>query len=435
MESQEEKVHSTPGELRKSEDSAKSKRVDGVSCIAADVSEYHSPLEGSGALTPQGHPPHGPAKSLDVRRHASLGDADDHPQEEASADEQPQPRETSQAAVAASDVANSSEATKSTELEDCSFDEPEGGVRGTTDHSHEDTNPGDCHSERLSSSRMRSEGSSHRSRAAERVQRDLSEHDHNSQRDPTHSRHHSSNSHASEARASEGGGVVRALSKSGRYASNLSLPPSSTHGVRGLQETHTERVFAAFHISNETPEINARRRASSREGSRRRAATKDLIISALSEQIHHQQRCIQVQESRLFLQERRLHQLERVLGSVRMHQDWSQQRQPRDHLWQHLQQKTQHRSSSNSRGLHHVVANQAMHLEATDVPLYPGAQWVDGLVTYFPPRACDGALAPCDEAAASHRLDITQYLREVASDHAAGCPRSQGRKKPPFCCS
>ncbi|KAL8455163.1 hypothetical protein Emag_001000 [Eimeria magna] len=420
MESHGGKLDLAPGELQELEDSGKSKRVDGAICVAADVSEYHSPLEGAGALSPRGRPPHGPAKSLDVRRHASLGDADEHPQEEASADDHPLPRESSQAAAAASDVANSSEATKSTELEDCSFDEPDAALRGAMDNSHVDPRQGNRHSERPASSRLRSEGSPHRSRVIERVERDLTEQD-CSQRAPTHSRLHSSSSCATQSRATESG-VVRALSKSGRYASNLSLPPSAAHD-QGLEETHADRVFAAFHISNETPEINTRRRGSSREGSRRRAATKDLIISALSEQIHHQQRCIQVQESRLFLQERRLHQLERVLGSLRMQQDWAQQRQSREHLWQHLQQKMQHRSSSGTGGLHHVVANQAMHLEATGVSLYPGAQWVDGLVTYFPPRAhddvctrvecdsaCDAAAAPCDEAPASHRLDITRYL-------------------------
>lgn len=433
MEGQGEKLDSTQGELQELENGGKSKQLDREHCFAADVPEYQSPLEGTGSATPQGHPPHGSAKSLDVSRHASLQDASEHPQEEDSADGQPLPRESSQAAAAVSDVASSSEVTWSIELEGCSFDEGEAGMRGATNQSHADPHPGDLQSEKPTSSRLRSEECPHKSRLIDVGQRELTEQD-RSERDATHSRLHSSSSYASEARASEGS-VVRALFKSGRYTSNLSLPSSTSHVVRGLQETHPDRVFAAFHISSETPEFNARRRGNSKEGSRRRAATKDLIISALSEQIHHQQRCIQVQESRLFLQERRLHQLERALGSVRMQQEWTQQRQSREHLWQHLQQKEHHRSSSGYRGLHHVVPNQAMHLETTGVPLYPGAQWVDGLVTYFPPRACDASLVPYDEAPASHRLDIARYLKEVASDHAAGCPRSQTRKKPPFCCS
>ncbi|KAL8436172.1 hypothetical protein ACSSS7_001902 [Eimeria intestinalis] len=363
------KLDATPDELQELEDGGKSKQLNEAHCFAADVLEYHSPLEGTGPVTPQGHPPHGPAKPLDVSRHASLREADEHPQEENSADEQPLPREPSQAAVAASDVVSSSEVTKSTELEDSSFDEPEAALRGATDQSHENPNP-DL-SERPTGSRLRSERSPHRSRVTEGTQRELTEQD-RTQRGPNPSRLHSSSTYASEARVSESG-VVRALSKSGRYASNLSLPRSTTNGVRGLQEAHAEGVFAAFHISHETPEMGARRRGSSREGSRRRAATKDLIINALSEQIHHQQRCIQVQESRLFLQERRLHQLERVLGAVRMQQDWTHQRHSREHLWQHLQQKTQHRASSGSLGLHHAVPHtQSTHLEATGIPLYPG---------------------------------------------------------------
>lgn len=54
---------------------------------------------------------------------------------------------------------------------------------------------------------------------------------------------------------------------------------------------------------------------------------KDLVISALCDQIQHQQWKIKTQESRLYHQEQRLHELEAFVSSFQAHQQWKSQQQ------------------------------------------------------------------------------------------------------------
>lgn len=99
------------------------------------------------------------------------------------------------------------------------------------------------------------------------------------------------------------------------------------------------------------------------------AATKDLVINALCDQIQHQQWKLRVQENRLHNQEQRLHDLEAFVSTFQAQQEWNQ-RQQQQHMCQLLSRprgchtlssvEVVNDLASSSSGIPRVAANSSL---------------------------------------------------------------------------
>lgn len=222
------------------------------------------------------------------------------------------------------------------------------------------------------------------------------------------------------------------------HISNLSLfhqisPGWASKGFPGLHQNNLDAAFSTVDTSQETrglDEGERTERVSSRPSKANKAQVEanELLISALAEQIVHQQRDLQIQEGRIYLQERRIRQLEKLFDSMHLQQEWEQEQQQDEHPWKPPQRRTANPSSSDFERITHLTPNTAVNLRASATPDCQGCRTP---VSPLPRR--DGA---GNVTAASGKLEnISRYLEETGSEQDASNRRSAHRKKLPFCCS
>lgn len=208
----------------------------------------------------------------------------------------------------------------------------------------------------------------------------------------------------------------------GSPTGGISTPPCFIHSsperascdLSGLQRDRMDAPFrelAAIQTTAKIAALHGIRRLTSRHRRNSPApqTTEDAVVGALCEQILHQQCRLKVQESRMYVQERRLHQLENLIGSPHVREAWQQRQHVEGLLWE---QSARH-LPAEAKYISHIMLSPSVISRASSTPNYLGTQCYDHLV-------------------ASQQLGNS--LEGEKKDDIVGPHRAASRKKPPFCC-